>query len=180
MRTSKGTLPLHHAAVTPITMFLPSAPEPAVLSAANFGTRARRFPASNSERRSPSKRLDRGKPQWRIYMTYDPNSDPNSFATRDPNRVPPRSDAGNSGWIVGAIIVVLLIVGLFYWGSNRTDTASNTMAPAPSTTIGSGTTTPVAPRTTTGSGTTSTLPSAAAPTDRAPAPTATPPAAPAK
>jgi len=107
-------------------------------------------------------------------MTYEPNSDPNSFATRDPNRIPPRRDAGNSGWIVGAIIVVLLIVGLFYWGGSRSDTASNTMTAPPSTIIGSGTTAPLAPRTTTGSGTTSTLPSATAPTDRAPVAPANP------
>ena len=83
-------------------------------------------------------------------MTYDPNNP----SMRDP--MPPRrGDGSNAGWIAGAIIVVLVVIGLFYWGGSQTHTASNTGSPAttsspmssPPSTTGSGSMSPTRPLT---------------------------------
>jgi hypothetical protein len=61
----------------------------------------------------------------------------------DPNRRRTRDDTSYTGWIIGGVIAVAVILGIFML-TNRTDntnTASNTPATAPSTT-GSGATTP--------------------------------------
>lgn len=93
-------------------------------------------------------------------MTYDPNNP----SMRNPR--PPRDS--NAGWIAGAIIVVLVIIGLFYWGGTRTDTASNSVPSTASRTM--------TPPSTTGSGTTSPAPSTATPATPAPSHPASPPA----
>ena len=96
-------------------------------------------------------------------MTYDPNNP----SMRNPR--PPRDS--NVGWIAGAIIVVLVIIGLFYWGGTRTNTASN---PVPNNTASS----TMTPSSTTGSGTQSPAPATPAPAAPAsPYPATTPPPA---
>ncbi len=82
----------------------------------------------------------------------------------DPNPNTPRRTGGNGGWIAGAIVIILIIVGLFDWGGT-TDTASN-MNNTP-------TATGTAPRTTTGSGAPGAGPMSAPPNQAAP-PASTP------
>jgi cytoskeletal protein RodZ len=88
---------------------------------------------------------------------------------RDP--MPPRRGDSNAGWIAGVIIVVLVIIGLFYWGGSQTHTASNAPSPATSTSRPSS---PMSPPSTTGSGTTSPTPANPSPSP------ASPPASPGK
>src|SRR4029078_10313751 len=95
-------LPLHQ---TEITMILSKVPEP----------KMRRFHAGTAGRPTRSTGRSTQTAEAFLMTTYE----------RNPN---PRG-TGNGGWIVGAIIVVLVIIGLFYWGGSSTNTASN--APTP-------------------------------------------------
>ena len=90
------------------------------------------------------------------------------MSTYDPNRNRPR-DAGTdyTGWIIGAIVVIAIVIGVFVWGPWGNGGANQTASTPPTTSA-------PASRETTGVGG---APGRAPTTATASAPTAAPPAA---
>jgi len=80
-------------------------------------------------------------------MTYDPNTTPPPPPPRRPEE--PRVDSrrnGNLGWILGALIVALVVVGLFFvWPNRETGVATRDIPPTTGVTPPAPQTAPTAP-----------------------------------